>query len=143
MNRKFFVYAGIGLLISAGIASTHVPGEKPEWKNLKIIPKDIDEEQMDRLMYQFAKSLGVTCSHCHPDTKPDVFPRRVDFVTDELPQKRTARDMMRMTDRINKKYFNYKNDYGFESLTKEVITCKTCHRGIMKPSNLRLYFTEH
>jgi hypothetical protein len=140
MNKKSFVYAGITLFISAGIAATRVPPGKVEWKNLKVIPKNIDEEQMERIMYKYTKQLGVTCSFCHPDTKPGVFPIRVDFASDEKPEKRTARDMMRMTDKINKKYFGYKNDYGFNSFKDAVITCTTCHRGISKPSNLRLFF---
>jgi Photosynthetic reaction centre cytochrome C subunit len=139
LSGKIIVYAGLGLFMAAGIAATHTPPEKPAWKNLKIIPKDIEEEQMDRIMYQFAHQLGVTCSYCHPDTKPGIFPVTVDFVTDELPEKATSRKMMLMTDRLNKKYFGYKNDYGFESLKNIVVTCNTCHRGLTKPNNMKLF----
>ena len=139
MNKKIIIYAGLGLFITAGISSTHVPREKTEWKNVKVIPKSMDEEQMERIMHQFSRQLGVTCNYCHPFTKPDIFPRREDFGSEENPKKLIARDMMRMTDKLNKKYFDYKNDYGFESLRKAVITCKTCHRGLPKPSNMRLF----
>src|ERR1700682_5927299 len=107
MKKKIFVYAGIALFIAAGIAATHTPPQKEQWKNLKLLPKNIDEEQMERIMYKYTRQLGVTCSFCHPDTKPGIFPVRVDFATDEKPEKRTARNMMRMTDKINKKYFGY------------------------------------
>lgn len=50
---------------------------------------------------------------------------------------------MRMTDQLNKKYFGYKNDYGFNSLKDAVISCTTCHRGISKPSNLQLFNNEN
>jgi hypothetical protein len=135
MNKKTIVSAAICLFIGTGIAASHAPPEKTEWKNLKIIPKNTDEDQMERIMHKISHDLGVTCSHCHPDTKPGITPIRVDFVTDEMPEKEIARDMMRMTDRLNKKYFGYKNDYGFESLSKSLITCNSCHRGLPKPNN--------
>ena len=141
MNKKIIVSAGIGLFISLGISATHIPPpENNGWKNLKVIPKKTNEDQMERIMHQYTKQLGVTCSYCHPDTKPDIFPRRVDFVTDELPAKLIARKMMVMTDKINKKYFSYKNDYGFESFKDQIVKCSTCHRGLPKPNNMKLFF---
>jgi len=139
MNKKQVIYTGILLFLITGTAATRIPPEKHKWKNLKVIPKDIEEEQMERIMYKYTKQLGVTCSFCHPDTKPGIFPIRVDFATDEKPEKRTARTMMQMTDKINKRYFGYKNDYGYTSFKDAVISCTTCHRGISKPSNLRLF----
>ena len=139
MNKKIFVYAGIGLFVTAGIAATHVPEGKSEWKNLKVIPKTIGEDQLERIMNRFSKQLGVTCSFCHPDTKPGIFPVRVDFGSEDNPEKLIARKMMRMTNKINKRYFNYQNNYDFESLKTEVISCNTCHRGLTKPSTMRLY----
>jgi hypothetical protein len=138
INKKIFIYTGIGLFITAGIAATR-PQEKPEWKNLKVLPKNTNQDLMEEIMHQYTGQLGVTCSYCHPDTKPDVFPRRVDFATDENPEKVIARNMMVMTEKINKKYFNYKNTYDFTSFRNAVVTCKTCHRGLKKPSNLRLF----
>jgi hypothetical protein len=140
MNKKIFIYTGIGVFIAAGIAATHPPREKPDWKNLKVIPKNINGDQMERIMHQYSKALNVTCAYCHPDTKPDIFPRRADFASDEKPAKQITRIMMRMTDKINKKYFNYKNNYDYESFGNSVITCKTCHRGLRKPTNMRLFF---
>ena len=139
INKKNSIYAGILLFLVAGIAATRPPQEKPEWKNLRVIPKNMDEDQMERIMHQYTRQLGVTCSYCHPDTKPDVFPRRVDFASEEKPEKLTARNMMIMTDKLNKKYFDFKNNYGFESLKTAIITCNTCHRGLPKPSNMRLF----
>jgi hypothetical protein len=139
INTKTRVSVVISLFIVLGIAATNPSLEKHNWKNVKIIPKNTDEDQMERIMFQYTKYLGVTCSYCHPDTKADVFPRRVDFVSDELPEKNKAREMMRMTDKINQKYFNYKNKYDFASVTANVFTCNTCHRGLKKPNNISLY----
>jgi Photosynthetic reaction centre cytochrome C subunit len=139
MNKKIIIYAGIGLFLTAGVAATNVPPEKPDWKNVRVLPKNIDEDELERIMIQYDKGLGVTCSHCHPNTKPDVFPRRVDFASEELPEKGIARDMIRMTEKINKKYFNYKNDYSLYSFINAPINCNTCHRGLTKPRNLKLF----
>lgn len=143
MNKKIVVCAGIGLFMLSGIAATPTPNKRETCENCKVIPKNTDEDQMERIMYQYSHQLGVTCSYCHPDTKPDIFPVRVDFVTDEKPEKRTARKMMIMTDKLNKKFFGYSNNYSFESLSAHPgITCNTCHRGITKPNTMRLYFEE-
>ncbi len=140
INSRTIAFTVIIFFVVFGIMATKPPMEKQDWKNVKIIPKETDEDQMERIMYGYAKDLGVTCSFCHPDTKPDVFPRRVDFVSDELAPKNTARNMMRMTDNINRKYFNYKNKYDFASITANVFTCNTCHRGLKKPNNISLNF---
>lgn len=143
MNKKIKIYAGIVLFISSGFAATHIPPEEPGWKNLKVIPKSTDDEQMERLMHQYTKQLGVTCSYCHPDTKPGILPVTVDFAIDELPEKGIARKMMIMTDKINKKYFKFKNRYDFENLNnRSIVTCNTCHRGLPKPNNMQLFNTE-
>jgi len=139
MNKKIAIYTGIGLLITAFLAASPPPPEKPHWKNLKVIPKETDGDQMERIMYKYTRQLSVTCVYCHSATKPDVYPKDADFASDENPKKLVARDMMRMTDKLNKKYFGYKNDYSFKSLKEAVITCNTCHRGVYKPSNIKLY----
>ena len=143
MYKKTIICAGIGLFILSGTAATRGSEEKEGCENCKVIPKNTDDDQMERIMHQYTRQLGVTCSYCHPDTKPGVFPVRVDFVSDEMPEKRKARKMMLMTDKVNKKYFSYSNDYSFESLTPHPgITCNDCHRGLPKPNTLRLYFNE-
>jgi Photosynthetic reaction centre cytochrome C subunit len=133
MNKKMLAAVGIGLFIALGIAATHAPSEL---RNLKVIPKNIDEAQVERIMHKMSHDLGVTCSHCHPNTKPGIFPQRVDFISDEIPAKKIARKMMVMTDKLNKKYFNYINRYDYDALiNKSIITCNTCHRGLEKPNN--------
>jgi hypothetical protein len=136
MNKKLIIYAGMGLFITAGVAATHPPSSESSCKNCKVIPKNIDDEQMERLMHRMSHDLGSGCTFCHPFTKPGVNPMRVDFVTDELPAKNIARKMMIMTDKINKKYFGFKNDYSLEAMNNKLaLNCNTCHRGLPKPNN--------
>lgn len=163
MSKKIRVFLVISFFLTGGIAATtarKIPGaikqqdavmknqdtlitrpvEKPHWKNVKVIPKNTDDDQMERIMFKMAKSLGVTCLYCHVPTRPEIFPKRVDFGSDESPAKRIARDMMRMTDKINRKYFNYTNSYDYASITDKFgIDCNSCHYGLQKPSNVQLF----
>ena len=63
-----------------------------------------------------SKALGVKCEFCH-NTKD---------MTEDTDYKEVSRDMMRMTERLNKK--DLKN-YG-------TITCMSCHRGKPHPDTL-------
>lgn len=117
-----------GLLISVVLCSlTFPPGDKQEQKakNLKVLPKDISHEELENVMRGFKNALGVKCGFCHDPRKDD--PKKLDFAGDENKHKAIARDMMRMTARINKKYFK---ESGNEALK---VTCYTCHHGNKEP----------
>ncbi len=76
MNKKIFIYAGIGLFILGGIAATPPPQEKPQWKNLKLIPQKTDEDQMDRIMTRYSRQLGISCRFCHSSYKTGCFTQK-------------------------------------------------------------------
>ena len=81
---------------------------------------------LDSIMDSFKDALGVKCGHCHASQKDN--PRKMDFASDAKPEKETARKMIRMTSRINKKYFNHSDGQAMVQ-----VQCKTCHRGNTKP----------
>lgn len=96
----------------------------PGWKNLKILPKDISDEELKGMMRTFNTSLGVKCSFCHAPGSDG----KMDFASDANPKKDVTRDMMNMTYGINKKYF------GKDILKEEgEVSCFTCHQGKEKP----------
>ena len=101
-----------------------------KFKNLKVLPKDISKEQLDDVMDNFKMALGVKCGHCHAPMQDN--PRKMDFASDAKPEKETAREMMRMTAKINKKYFHNAMKEG-KTITK--IACVTCHNGKTEPAN--------
>lgn len=105
------------------------PEPEPKAKNLKVLPKDISKEELDKVMDDFKLALGVRCSHCHAPMKDN--PRKLDFASDEKPEKETAREMMRMTAKINKKYFH---EAMKEGNTIAKIACITCHNGKTEPA---------
>jgi hypothetical protein len=61
-------------------------------------------------MHLISGALGVTCEYCH---------KEMDFVSDEVKKKATARQMITMTKELNQRAFE----------GKQVITCYTCHQG--------------
>ncbi len=130
--KKLSVAAAFIIFITAGIAATNPPEEHA--KNLKVLPKDISHEDLDKIMDEYKAALGVHCDFCHAHSK-DSTSHHLDFASDEKPEKDIARNMMRMTAKINKKYFHFDKsdkDKGDKSLA---VTCITCHHGNPQPEN--------
>jgi hypothetical protein len=127
--KKCFVIAGLFAFTIAGISSTGADDDKKA-KNLKVLSKNISDQELERVMYTFTRQLGVTCLYCHVPTK-NIFPERVDFASDEKKEKLIAREMLRMSIKINKKYFNHPIDK--KILARPLIWCRTCHMGYPVP----------
>ena len=123
MIKRSLLLAGT-LLIAVILCSLSLPQEPPKAKNLKVLPKNISHEELEGVMRNFKNALGVKCSFCHAQQKDN--PQKLDFASDDNEHKAIARDMMKMTARINKKYF--KNEH--EAIT---VTCFTCHHGNEEP----------
>jgi hypothetical protein len=128
-GKKTLVAIIIGLFIVAGIAATKPP-EPPKYKNLKILPKNISKEDLDKVMDHFKAALGVKCSFCHAPSK-DTAQKFPDFASDDKPEKLIARKMWKMTSKINSKFF--KDNKNEEGVTVPAIECMTCHRGSPHP----------
>lgn len=121
----------VSLFIVLGIAATKPP-EEHKFKNLKVLPKDITPEQLDKVMDKFKEALGVHCTFCHAPSK-DTTIHHPDFASDDKPEKNIARKMMKMSAKINKKFFSYyKNDKGE---TVPAVECMTCHHGKPHPNS--------
>lgn len=129
-GKKITVLSGILLFTIAGIAGIKPPAEEEKFKNLKVLDKNISEDEMEWIMGVFDKQLGVTCQYCHVNAK-NVFPPRADFASDEKKEKLVAREMLKMTMRINKKYFDLDIDSRLK--TKPLVWCRTCHLGLPVP----------
>ncbi len=70
----------------------------------------------------FSKSLGVKCNHCHS----------IDDLASEIkPAKEIAREMWRMTRRINQELLT---DIDNLQGPQPIVNCTTCHRGDIKPA---------
>lgn len=132
-----------GVLIFQAFTTT----PPPEFKNLKILPKNISKDDLDSVMHHFTASLGVKCNYCH--VRNEVI-KKMDFASDDKPEKLIARKMMLMAIDINTKYFkdmeeemskqkDHDMDHGIKIDGDSVrnmlsyVTCYTCHRGDAHP----------
>lgn len=130
LNKKLTVILFLTVAVVLGIAGSKPPQEEPK-RNLKVLPKNISHEELDAVMDNFKAALGVKCDFCHARRKDDD--KKLDFASDEKPEKEAARNMMRMTGKINKKFFHYKPSEDKTALPP--ITCKTCHNGKSHPES--------
>ncbi|CAL1516711.1 c-type cytochrome [Chitinophaga sp. MM2321] len=121
LKKSFIVVSA--LLVAGTLCSLALPQENEKAKNLKVLPKNISHEELITVMKGFNAALGVKCNFCHAPQKDD--PKKLDFPSDENPHKGVARDMIRMTKRINKKFFK-----GSEVMS---VSCYTCHNGNEEP----------
>lgn len=103
--------------------NTSKPADEP-YTNLQVLPKDISPKDMQKIMVgEFEDALGVSCGFCH--AKKDS--TELDYASDARPEKKIARQMLRMTLDLNKNYF--KIDSPMVGSSNISVTCNTCHRG--------------
>jgi hypothetical protein len=126
MKKSFLVVAGFVAVIIVSLAFTS-PQDRI-YKNLKVLPKDITKPQMDSVMQSFTAALGVKCNFCHVRTADN---KDWDFASDGNKHKLIAREMIEMTTKINKKYFDVTGKGISASL---MVTCYTCHNGKPEPA---------
>lgn len=121
------ITAGFIFFLYIGMAAMRSPAND-HFKNLKVLPKNISEDSLFRLMDIYNESLGVSCDYCHvKDKKADTMM----FANDGKSEKEIARNMITMNMEINEKYFRFN---GAPTLTPvTVIKCITCHRGQPMP----------
>jgi hypothetical protein len=124
INKKFTVIGSFAILVTICTAAT-VKTDQPLYTNLKVLPKQISSRDLQNIMVDdFQDDLGITCGFCHADAKDG---HGLDFASDAKPEKEIAREMMRMTLSVNKKYFKQKHPLiGSQAL---IINCNTCHKG--------------
>jgi hypothetical protein len=125
INKKFAAIASLIAIAAISAAATSSIQTVPQYTNLKILPKNISSKDLQGIMTDdFEDGLGVTCGFCHANAKDS---HGLDFASDEKPEKEIARQMMRMTLGINKKYLKLKHpQLGSSAL---IVNCETCHRG--------------
>jgi hypothetical protein len=129
VSKKYGVIAALGIVVIAGIAA--VPAPANEYKNLKVLPKDISTKDLSRIMIDdFEDGLGVSCGFCHAEEKDS---HKLDYASDEKPEKEIARLMMKMTLDVNEKYFQVTHPLIGDSTLS--ITCTTCHNGHPRPGD--------
>jgi len=129
-NKK----ATVGIIFFAGMimaGSIAIGRDKTDdhYVNLKVLPKSIGSRQLSQIMVDdFSDGLGVSCSFCHVEDKNS---HRLDYASDDNPQKNVARSMMKMTLKINKQFFDVRRPLIGDSIL--VVNCISCHHGTAFP----------
>ncbi len=111
------------------VALTSMAPDDPGFKNVKVLPKTLTDQQLHQVMREWAVSLGVRCDFCHA---ADPAGKGLDFASDAKPEKEMARHMFKMMSKINAKYFKAEKD-SLGMMAKTGINCYTCHRGSSHP----------
>jgi len=114
------------LAIIIALSSFNAAKQENRPVNLKVLPKNISNEDLEKTMKSFNMALGVKCNHCHASKANGE--KGLDFASDEKPMKEIARKMIKMTNKINKKHFKFEH----EGMVKN-ISCNTCHNGKTEP----------
>ena len=131
-TRKGMVISALSLMVLSSVAAIE-PAKKPEpvFKNLRVLPKNISQKKLSAIMVdEFQDELGVSCNFCHSENKET---HKLDYASDEKPEKQIARLMMQMTNGINRKYFKIRHTMTGDSTS--VVSCGTCHQGKPHPEN--------
>ncbi len=132
MNRRLRRPLTLSLLLAWAAFSPAAAQIPKEFKNLQVLPKDIEQRQLIDTMRGFATDLGVRCNHCHVGEDPMDF-STFDFASDEKETKRIARVMLRMVQQINGAYLPDTKRPADQRLE---VTCFTCHRSVTRPQTL-------
>jgi predicted metal-binding protein len=122
-------------LISAVVIGTsatmpaHRDEDDHEYKNLKVLPKKITHDDLDKVMKHYNAALGVKCSFCHVRNEQT---QKMDWASDAKEEKVIARSMMKMTNKLNIKNFGEKKTQYNQAVME--VSCNTCHRGKAHPA---------
>jgi photosynthetic reaction center cytochrome c subunit len=128
LTISLLVVAGLSLEC-AGVAQTSAQNAAPPqpmqpaeqvFKNIQVL-KGTHAADLQGTMSFIASSLGVDCDYCHVQA----------FESDTTPAKVRAREMIRMTQRINQETFH----------GNDVVNCFTCHQGGSKPVSMATVLT--
>lgn len=102
-------------------ASPEVPPDAsvtaPRWSSLQVLPADVSEQDLRRVMTEIAKGLRVKCTHCHEKGDEAA----------ETPMKHKAREHLRMTIALQRDWFAADD--------APRVTCALCHRGRAVPAD--------
>lgn len=130
IKPKNLIFTLLIAAVAAMGATADLQEMPPPNQNLKVLPKNISHDNLDKVMDEWKVALGVRCNFCHA-ASPDN-PRKMNWASDAKPEKEMARQMYTMSGKINKKYFHAKKGEN-GMMAMEAVNCNTCHHGEAHP----------
>jgi tetratricopeptide (TPR) repeat protein len=124
MFKKMALLASLFVIFST-ISFAQIPDK---FTNLQVLPKLITKEKLLETMRSFAGGLGVKCEFCHASQQGTD---KLDFASDDKPQKEEARIMLKMVMGINNDYLPELSKYTKDNILQ--VGCVTCHHGNKQP----------
>ena len=124
-QKKIFLL--LGILAMTAILVSWNRAKIGDDRNLKVLPKDISSDSLERVMDHFVTALNVDCKYCHAPKDP-AEPKKLNYASDANPKKDITRTMLRMTNEMNEKFMSQ-----LPGKAAQVVTCNTCHRGETVP----------
>lgn len=129
------VIAGTAAQTPVGVRISAVAPSSPSRtfrvpRNLKALPKDLSGRQVNDIMEDWSRSLGVRCDSCHAEATERMAAdddSNLNFADDSKQMKVIARNMYGMTEEINNIHIAKIEGSGLP------VTCGTCHRGRISP----------
>src|SRR5215471_3473373 len=114
-----FLLFAVALPAAAQTSTTSQPVMVEDvFKNVQVLKGIPVNEFMDTMGF-FSAALGLNCTGCHVAESLQDWSK----FAEDVPRKRTARNMIRMVDTINKTQFS----------GARMLTCWSCHRGAQVP----------
>ena len=134
---RLALLALLGVAGSA-LAPRSAAAQIPEkFENLQVLPKDIPRDTLLRVMRGFSMALGVRCEFCHVPREGAApnpgGPPALNFASDDEPEKKNARVMLRMVQNINGEQLPKLAERADPAVN---VQCVTCHRGLARPMTL-------
>ena len=75
-------------LVIIAIVSINATPKESEFKNLKVLPKNISSKNLNEIMIdEFSAGTGMTCGSCHAKENGS---EKLDYASDEKPEKKTS-----------------------------------------------------
>jgi len=124
--RHVYLAALLIPLRCAAPASAQIPDT---FTNLQVLPKTITRDSLVGIMRRFSLSLNARCQYCHVGGDGISF-EGVRFADDDDEDKRKAREMLRMVQRINSEFLTALPQRDQPPIE---VNCFTCHRGAQRP----------
>jgi hypothetical protein len=120
----------LALLAAPTLLAAQAPGRFPPDSliNVRVFPKATPVTQVVAAMREFSGALGVRCHYCHAGEEGRPL-ETYNFASDDKRTKLVGRQMMRMTQEINRRLDTIpgRTHPGLQ------VTCATCHRGVPRP----------